>query len=65
MIAQIFLANNCIEGYMAIIGPVINPRISSKVKPTFKPTNTFYKNFKIKQDFDPDSVIMTTSRTTN
>jgi len=50
---QIILANNNVEGYMAVIGPVIIP----VNKPVNKPVNTYYKNSKITQDFDPDSVI--------
>lgn len=50
---QIILANNNVEGYMAVIGPVIIP-IEKKI---YKPVNTYYKNSKITQDFDPDSVI--------
>lgn len=53
LISQIFLANNFIEGYMAVIGPVITP----KNKMVSKPINTYYQNNNIKQDFDPDGVI--------
>jgi len=37
-----------IEGMMAVVGPVINPKE--------KNTNTYYENTKITQDFDPNSV---------
>ncbi len=53
LINQVFLENSFVEGYMAVIGPVINPKISSK----FKPKKTYYENKNINQDFDPDSVI--------
>jgi hypothetical protein len=53
LISQIFLANNFIEGYMAVIGPVITP-VNKMVD---KPKNTYYQNNKITQDFDPDGVI--------
>ena len=44
---------NIIEGYMAVIGPVISP----KEKIVNKPTNTYYENNKITQDFDPNIVL--------
>jgi len=47
-----FLANTVTESYMAIIGP----KISFTEKIVSNPTNTYYKNIKISQDFDPDSV---------
>ena len=53
LISQIFLANNFVEGYMAVIGPIID----DKQKKTDKPVNTYYQNNKITQDFDPDGVI--------
>ena len=53
LICQIFLANNFIEGYMAVIGPVID----EKEKKIDKPINTYYQNNKISQDFDPDGVM--------
>jgi len=53
LINQIFLENNLVEGYMAIIGPVIDPK--EKKKNT--PINTYYTNNIVKQDFDPYSVI--------
>ena len=53
LINQIFLANNIIEGYMAVIGPVIY----EKEKKIDKPINTYYQNNKISQDFDPYSVM--------
>jgi hypothetical protein len=49
----LFLANSITEGYMSIIGPMI----SFKEKTVSQPTNTYYKNIKITQDFDPDSVL--------
>jgi len=48
---QLFLAyfkNRDIEGMMAIIGPVITPK--------HNPTNRYYYNSNINQDFDPGSV---------
>lgn len=51
MIYQLFLAylkKTDIEGMMAIIGPVITPK--------HNPTNRYYYNSKINQDFDPGSV---------
>jgi hypothetical protein len=53
IINDLFLANKYVEGYMAVIGPIITP----KEKTVSNPTNTYYKNTKITQDFDPDSVI--------
>ena len=53
LINQIFLANKNVEGYMAVIGPVISP----KEIIINKPKNTYYQNNNITQDFDPDSVI--------
>lgn len=50
---HLFLANSITEGYMSIIGPMI----SFKEKTISTPTNTYYKNIKISQDFDPDSVL--------
>ena len=49
---NLFLAKQYVEGYMSIIGPVI--KFSEKT--VSNPTNTYYKNIKISQDFDPDSV---------
>jgi hypothetical protein len=49
-------STNYIESYMAVI-PKFTPKFQPKNTPQFKPTNTFYKKFKITQDFDPDSVI--------
>jgi hypothetical protein len=49
-------SKNYVESYMAVI-PKFSPKFQPKTNPTFTPTNTFYKNFKISQDFDPDSVI--------
>lgn len=51
----IILANKYTEGYMAIIGPMIS--YSEKI--VNKPMNTYYKNIKISQDFDPNSVYTT------
>ena len=53
LINQIFLENNLVEGYMAIIGPVIDP----KEKKINTPINTYYTNNIVKQDFDSYSVI--------
>jgi hypothetical protein len=52
LLINLFLGNNYVEGYMAVIGPMIKPQISSE----FTPHNRFYPNFKLTQDFDPDSV---------
>lgn len=52
LVFHVFLANSITEGYMAIIGP----QISFTEKIVSKPTNNYYKNIKISQDFDPDSV---------
>jgi hypothetical protein len=49
-------SNKYVESYMAVT-PKFSPKYQSKTNPTFNPSNTFYKNFKITQDFDPDSVI--------
>ncbi len=43
-----YFYNNNVEGYMAII-----PTITFK----YKPTNTYYENKKISQDFDQDGVL--------
>ena len=48
-----YLQRDIYEGYMAVIGPVIKP-ITKIVN---KPTNSYYENNKITQDFDPYSVI--------
>ena len=53
LINQIFLENNLVEGYMAVIGPFIY----EKEKKTNTPINTYYTNNIVKQDFDPYSVI--------
>ena len=50
---QTFLENKNIEGYMAVIGPVITPK--EKIVSSSK--NTYYENNNIKQDFDPYSVL--------
>jgi len=55
LLIHIFLANNTIEGYMAIIGP----KISFKEKKVNKPRNIYFKNMKIKQDFFPNTVFTT------
>ena len=38
------------------VKPYFNIVEKTIISPKFKPVNTFYKNFKYKQDFDPDSV---------
>jgi hypothetical protein len=48
-----YFSHTIIEGYMAVIGPVIAP----KQKIVNKPVNTYYENAKISQDFDPYSVL--------
>ena len=55
LLIHIFLANNTIEGYMAIIGP----NISFKEKKVNKPRNIYFKNIKIKQDFFHNTVFTT------
>jgi hypothetical protein len=51
-----FLGNTVLkEAYMSV-RPSFNMIIKKNVSPKFTPVNTYYKNFKIKQDFDPDSV---------
>jgi len=61
IINQSFLAysKKYLEGYMTI-RPAFKEqekvKNKSTFKPVFKPTNNFYPNNNIKQDFDPDSV---------
>lgn len=44
---------NIVEGFMTVVGPVIRPQGSIK----YTPTNTYYENKKITQDFDKDAVL--------
>ena len=53
VILEYFYNNNDIESFMSIIGPVIKPI----EKIVYKPTNTYYENNKITQDFDSDGVL--------
>ena len=42
-----------VEGFMTVVGPVIRPQGNVK----YTPTNTYYENKKITQDFDKDAVL--------
>ena len=55
IILTLFLANHFTEGYQTII----SPKISYSNQITNNPINTYYRNMKISQDFDPNSVFTT------
>jgi hypothetical protein len=40
------------ENFMSVIGPVYKPVYKSISSPTFKPVNTYYRNFKYYIDID-------------
>lgn len=57
LLDSFILKENCklIEGYM-MVRPSFNIVYNTVMSPKFQPVNTYYKNFKYNQDFDPDSV---------